>query len=340
VNLTNRLQQWRDWIPAPRQNGRVELLRWILLDGNRNAITAALLTLVFGLLMLVGTVWPFEMRNLLTETQAIQTILNTLLSGIILLVSIVVSINSIVLSHDIASVEDQEDRIQAVMEFRRDVGHLTESGESPSDPASFLTLMGETIRGRAEALERTTDGSDEEMAQEIQSYVEEVLETVRGVEESLTEDTSGAEFGVLWLGLDVDYGEYMDHSRTLKTSYRDALTDDAEDQLDDLMTALRMFATGKQYFKTLYYTKEVSHLSLGLLVVSLPAILVNATAILAINAQVLPQYWVFGLPPLLSFVATVLAVSLIPFILLTAYMLRLATVAKRTAAAGPFSLQS
>ena len=54
--------------------------------------------------MILGTIWTFEMSRILTETPAVQTILTSLLSGNILLVSIVVSINSIVLSHDITSV--------------------------------------------------------------------------------------------------------------------------------------------------------------------------------------------------------------------------------------------
>jgi len=41
----------------------------------------------------------------------------------------------------------------------------------------------------------------------------------------------------------------------------------------------------------------------------------------------------------MSFVATVFTIALAPFLVLTAYMLRLATVAQRTAGAGPFSLQ-
>jgi hypothetical protein len=82
----------------------------------------------------------------------------------------------------------------------------------------------------------------------------------------------------------------------------------------------------------------VVELSRTLLVVSLPAIIINATTILAINARILPEIWIFGLPPLLSFVAATFTISLAPFIILTAYMLRLSTVAREAATAGPFSL--
>lgn len=81
-------------------------------------------------------------------------------------------------------------------------------------------------------------------------------------------------------------------------------------------------------------------LSRTLLLVSLPAILVTATTILAINANLLPQVWIFGLSPLLTFVAAAFTAALAPFIILTSYMLRVATVSLRTTATGPFVLRS
>ena len=112
------------------------------------------------------------------------------------------------------------------------------------------------------------------------------------------------------------------------------------DRLDELKRVLKLFAVGREYFKTLYYTREVADLSRTLLAVSLPAILVTVTTILAINANLLPDVWMLGLPPLLTFVAISFTVALTPFLVLTSYMLRLATVTRRTATAGPFNLRS
>ncbi|MEF8809161.1 MAG: hypothetical protein V5A53_13920, partial [Natronomonas sp.] len=122
-------------------------------------------------------------------------------------------------------------------------------------------------------------------------------------------------------------------------AFESGLSEDASERLDELVEAFQLFATGKEYFKTLYYTQEVSSLSRTLLVFSLPAIIVTATAILAINAERLPEFWILGLPPVLTSVSMVFTIALTPYIILTSYMLRLATVAKRTTAAGPFSLK-
>lgn len=74
------------------------------------------------------------------------------------------------------------------------------------------------------------------------------------------------------------------------------------------------------------------------MVVSLPTVLVTASAIVAIDAQLLPDFWAFELPPLPISVTAVFTVSLFSYIVLTAYILRLATVAERTTVSGPFSL--
>ena len=111
------------------------------------------------------------------------------------------------------------------------------------------------------------------------------------------------------------------------------------ERLEHLIEAFELFATGREYFKTLYYTDEVSRLSQTLLITALPAILINASTVLAINAGLLPDFWLFGIPPLQTFVAAAFTVSLAPYLVLTGYSLRLATVARLTSSAGIFSLR-
>jgi len=336
VSVADRLRRWRDWLPVPTAGLRPRLARWVLLEGHRLAVTGALVTFVYVTITLVGTVWTFEMQELLTETPTVENLLDTFLSGIILLVSIVVSINSIVLSHDITSVGTQEDRIEGIMEFRRDIGGLTESGQRPSDPSSFLSLLSDVIDERAAKFEATLDGTDEEFTEAAQSYTDAIESTIGRL--GAIEESGGAEFGVLWMGLEIDYGTHLDRSRAFEEAYGDRMCEEAREELHELIRTLELFAIGKEYFKTLYYSREVSQLSRTLLVVSLPAILINSSAVLAINAEIFPEVWLFGLPPLTSFVATVFTISLVPYVILTSYMLRLATVARRTATGGLFSL--
>ncbi|RBI58611.1 hypothetical protein DMJ13_26135 [halophilic archaeon] len=339
MSVIDDYESLRSWFPLPTRERGLKLGRWVLLEGNRYAVTAALLSVTFIAILVIGTVWTFQLQRLLTETSAVQSVLTAFLSGIILLVSIVVSINSIVLSYDITDISTQQDRIEKTMEFRREVGRIADGEESPSDPNTFLDLMSEVIHERAQALEDVTEGADEEFASDLLEYVESISDTATYLEQSLNRVTGG-EFGVLWLGLEMDYGNLINRSRQITNSYSSQFSEDTDEQFDELLRALELFATGREYFKTLYYSREISELSRTLLLISLPATLVTATSILAINAGLLPDMWLLGLPPLLTFVAVTFTVALAPFVVLTAYMLRVATVARKTASAGPFVLRS
>ncbi|WP_225334154.1 hypothetical protein [Halomicrobium urmianum] len=315
-------------------------VHWFLLSGNRHAVTTTLFAVVFATILVVGTVWPFEMRQVLTETGSVQTILNTLLSGIILLVSIVVSINSVVLSYDLASIGQQRERIEKAIQFRYDLGDYGDPGSKPTNPSIFLDAILAAVDDRASNLQSALDGaSDGELRRETESFAVAVQESVAQFDER--HDRGDAdELAVLWAGLEFDYTQHMDRSQDLQMRYADSDDDAVTGALDDLVELFELFATGKEYFKTLYYSREFSTLSRTLISVALPAIVINATSILAIDAGLLPDVWLLGLPPLLTFVATTFAVSLLPFLVLTSFTLRVATVARMTVAAGPFALET
>jgi len=338
MRLFDHFEAVRKWFPVPVDLWRPRIGRWIVLDGDRKAVSLGLLVLTFVSIMVIGTVRPFEMQQLLTETTAVQTVLNTFMSGIILLVSIVVSINSIVLSHDITEITSQEERVEGLREFRNDIGDIAGSDQQPTDPGSFLHVMASVIKNHAQELNEVSVENGEPLSEDATSHVDAVVETAEQLEDRLYR-TRGGEFTVLWLGLKTDYGPMMNSMRRLKSGHEEELSEEVEEHLDELLRLFELFATGREYFKTLYYNQEVSELSRTLLMISLPAIISTATAILAIDAGLLPDVWLVGLPPLLTFVAVTITVALTPYIVLTAYMLRLATVTRRTAAAGPFVLQ-
>lgn len=332
-------ERLRNWLPVPVTGIGFEPIRWILLDGNRHAVSAILCVFVFVSLFTLGTLWTWQVEELLNETSAVQTLLNTLLSGIILLVSIVSSINSVVLSHDITPLGSQRDRIEDAMSFREDLEQLTSVGRSPTDPAEFLDAMVDVIRQRAADLQESVQAeSDLECGPEIEEFTEAIDQDLKGFDEVL-DQTNATVFSTLWLGMEYDYGVHMDRSRHLRTTYDDDLPEPVQERFEALGQSFEMFSVGKEYFKTLYYNHEFSQLSRTLLIVSLPTILITASTILAVDAKLFPDIWLLGLPPLLTFLAAMFTVSLIPYVVLTAYILRSATVAYKTVAAGPFVLK-
>jgi len=331
--INNILATKGHWLPVGRNGFHPK--RWLLLEGNRYGVIVALLLLVFVTNLTAGTIWTFELQQLLTETSAVQTLLNTFLSGIIL-VSIVVSTSSIVLSYDITSLDNQENRMEAAMEFRRNIDELSDKNTNPTDPSSFVKSMTQVIRARVEDLDDATESSDKEFAETLQEYTEGVVETLDSVDKSVGKSERG-EFSALWDGLEVGYGSHLNRSDRIKMSHETEMSDEYGQKFDELVKAFELFATGRSTSRRCttvgrYPSSQV------LLVISLPTILVVASSTLAIEANLLPDFWLFGLPPLLTFVSFVITVALAPFVTLIAYMLRIATVAKRTASAGPFTI--
>ena len=339
MSLADNVYKWRDWLPVPVDGWHIRPVRWILLEANRWAVTGALLTLTFVSILVLGRLWTFEMQRLLTETNSVQTVLNSLLGGIILLVSIVVSINSIVLTYDITALNTQKERVKGTTEFRRQIGRMVEGERSPTEPASFLALMAEVMNQRAQDLQDSiTEETNDEFAERVEEFVDSLDDAVEMLE-SPRDQVGGADFGILWLGLEADFGDLLNELESIQLAHSDDIPEDDEEHFDELVEAFELFETGRQYFKTLYYSREVSELSRTLLVISLPAVLVTAWTILAIDAGTIPGIWLLGLPPLQVFLAGSFTISLAPYIVLTAYVLRTATVANRTAGGGPFVLE-
>lgn len=337
MNLLQKLRGFRGWFPVPDRSGRPRLWRWLLLDGNRIAVAGSLLTVVFTSLLIIATLWSFEMAVLLTETSTVENILNTFLSGIILLVSVVVSINSIFLSQDMASVNQQKSRVEGVDEFWQRINELSETGESPSTFESFLEVVTVIIQRNITQIAEVADELDEEVQGDLPEYTESVIRTFDQIE--WDNEAEVADFVLLWSTLEINYGHLLDDAYAFRNEVPEDCPESYKSSLDSLIEAFQLFAVGREYFKTMYYTTEVSRFSQVLLVVSLPSVIVTSSAILAISAGLLPDYWLFGLPPLHSFVAATFTVALVPYIVLTSFVLRLSTVARLTNTEGLVSLR-
>jgi len=337
MKLLQRLQVLRGWFPVPNRQGRPKLWRWIMLDGRREAVAAALLTTVFVSLLTVATLWSFEMSVLLTEESTVENVLNTFLSGIILLVSVVVSINSIFLSQDMTSVDRQHDRFEGVDEFWQRITELSETSKSPSNLKSFLEVVTITIEENAEQINTVAEETNNAVDADVTELTEEVVQTFDQIRWEQEHDAEN--FSLLWLALKINYGHLLDEAHVRQHACLEDHPDPYQEALDALIESMELFAIGREYFKTMYYTTEVSRFSRVLLITSLPAIIITSSAILAISAGLLPEYWVLGLPPLHSFVATVFTVALVPYIVLTSFVLRLSTVARLTNAEGLVSMR-
>lgn len=131
-------------------------------------------------------------------------------------------------------------------------------------------------------------------------------------------------------------------ARRFKRTYGPTLTDDEQAAIDDLVETLKVFATGREYFKSLYYKREFARLSSRLLYVSLPVIVYTSCVLLALDANLFPKMWVlwkpFHVTTLTVFTSWSYAIALAPYLVLTACVTRAMSVTLRTLAARPFLL--
>lgn len=315
------------------------LLWWLLITGNRWTVSViALLSVGFGLVG-IGVIWMDEVVTLFTETRAVQTILNTLLSGIILLVSIVVSVNSIVLSQEITALGDQEEAVEETFSFRNSVQEHTEAEVSPARPARFLKSILEAICINVQELRDSVPDDTAALYDHVNTLRDDIVSQAKSAQNQLETGELGLS-EVLFVGIEYDYSQQVYAVRRLRIEYRDVLTDTQRETIDELLTLLRYFTIGREYFKTLYYKRELANLSRNLIANSFLAIVFLSYALLAISAGVIPEFDILGIPSIIIIFSFTYILGLSPYTLFSAYVLRSATISIKTLAAGPFILEA
>jgi hypothetical protein len=334
--MASRIDELGAAFSTPRE---FPVVRWFLLTGGRFTVTLALMSTVFAVLIGLSVLWPVGVHDILDETSAARALFNSLLSGAILLVSIVVSINSIVLSHEITDLESQERRIDASLKYHREIEAFIEADVTPARPADFLTAV---LFGVSRKMDRLTELTAEADSDEFESDVAVVADRVAADIERVRETLADANFGtfpVLLAGLNYNYSGQLHAIRGLRYKFEGDLSDAERAVIDDLVDIYKHLGTGREYFKSLYYKRELAHLSSRLLLISLPVVVFTSYVILALDAQAFPDVAVFGLSALSVSLLFAYTVALAPYLVLTAYVLRVATITLRTLAAGPFILQ-
>lgn len=320
--------------------GENRVKRWVLLTGGRITVMVALMVGVFAFIVALSLVRPVEMHELLNETNAAKQLFTALLSGAILLVSVVVSINSVVLSKEITDLDSQQARVDTSIEYHRSIEEFIEADVTPARPAEFLIAVLYGISTRVEELRSIASGSaNEEFRSDVQQLSEQITEDIQHTRWTL-EHTEKGSFDVLLAGLDYDYSGQLHAIRSLKRKHGDDLADEEREAIDAVLRTLKHVGTSREYFKSLYFKRELAHLSSRLLYVALPVIVFTSYVILALDEQLFPDVSMYGLSSILLSVAFAYAIALAPYLILTSYIVRATTVALRTLSAGPFILRT
>ncbi|MGB9964864.1 hypothetical protein [Halobacterium sp. CBA1126] len=308
---------------------------WVVLDADRRAVAGGLLVVLFCSMVVAGTLLPTPAYALLTDGDPHETLFNALVGSTITGVTLVLTLSQLVLSQELGAVGDQRDRMEGAMEFREDAANAAGMDVAPTEPSAFLRGLVAATREQADAL--ADAAPDGETGDAVQRYVDNLTGNARAV----TDQLEGAQFGdfdVVWAALNYNYSWKIYAGERLRSEHGDALGEDADDALSDLLDTLALFGPAREHFKTLYFQWELSDLSRTLLYAAVPALAVSIVAVLLLDPSAHPGS-TLGVSHALVLVSASATVAVLPFTILLAYILRIVTVTKRTLSIGPFILR-
>ncbi|QCC54586.1 hypothetical protein DV706_08960 [Natronorubrum bangense] len=311
---------------------------WLLLRLNRWAFTGIILGIVYVVLVAFSVIDLTPLRVIVDNQDGIEFLFSAFIGAIITGTSIVVTLNQLVLSQELGAVGDQRNRMQEAMAFRQDVEETVKEDVSSPEPAAFLYELVNGVHERATELEDVMqDERDEELRKKISDYVEDATGNAETVKKNL-ENAQFGTFEVIWNALNFNYSRKIYDARKIRSDHEDSLSDEANEKLDHMIETLKLFGPAREHFKTLYFQWELINLSRALLYISIPALTVMGLMIMYIDGNALLGT-TFGIDNLVWVASAGFVVGLSPFVIFIAYILRIATIAKRTLAMGPFILR-
>lgn len=317
------------------ERGRANKFKlWLLIKAKRGTITIlGLVGLIVGLVAMEA-VGPSTLEKLLRADE-LSTLFASIVGAIITSVTLILTITQLVISQEIGALGEQSERIHEQKQFRGRVEDTAGLEVSPSEPATFFRALVQATERYAAAL--SDEAADTDDLQQVSAYADSIVEECELVDEDLTGEEFGT-FTVIVSVLNFNYSRKINDARRLSEAYRDDLSDSGEAALDDLLDMLELYGPTRGFFKSLYFQWELINVSRGMVYAALPGLVVAAYLILAFDAAAVTGTLV-GVPALFVVTSVAYAVTLIPFVLLLAYVLRILTVLKRTLAPGSFVLR-
>ncbi|WP_255170338.1 hypothetical protein [Natrononativus amylolyticus] len=311
---------------------------WFLLNANRWLVTALLVAFVFVGLLILSQVSPVSLRALMGEKEPVHFLFQALVTALITGVTLVLTINQLVLSQELGAVDDQRERLEGSLEFHDDVEDVIDAPISPPEPAAFVRAIISASQDRADEFRDAVDDSrDEEFEERVDDFVDNLTTHADEIRDDL-EDAQFGTYDVVKAALDYNYSWKIFRARRIRNAHADSFTDEAKDAYDGLLESLKLFGLAREHFKTLYFQWELINLSRAMMYVSVPALIVAISMLLFFDAEAVTGT-VLGVDTVVWVSVATATIAVIPFLLLIAFVLRIATMAKRTLAIGPFILR-
>ena len=314
---------------------RVKL--WVFYQADRRLLAVVCALGVFAVLVTAGALQP-DVTAVLRQGDPIGTTFQAFVGAIITGVTLVVTLNQLVLSQEFGTIDEQQDRFEQTMAVRKEVSDHVAPAVAPSDPSTFLrALVDAAATDATEVREHIDEGTPDAIADALRDLAESIESNAATVSEQL-EDARFGSFDVVSAALDFNYSLKIYDARRIQAEHEAAVSDDLQAALDELVATLELFAPAREHVKTLYLQWELINLSRYVLASALPALLASVYMLLFYELGT-PGGAVLGIPTAVIVVSAAVTVAVSPFLVLVSYVLRVATVTKRTLAIGPFTIR-
>ncbi|USZ68338.1 hypothetical protein NGM10_01030 [Halorussus salilacus] len=317
---------------------------WLLLGGRRWVVAGVVLAGTS--VLLVGVLSAYG-RAAVRPGSPMNFLLSSLLTGNLTLVTVVLSINQLVLARELAEPGTLRERIERTREYQHSVEETADAGVSPKTPAAFLRFLHESLESETETLADAAadagsatdagDAVDGETRERLRQLTESLAADARGVEEVLDGEGESV-YAVISATLATNHVDQLQEIAEIRGA-AESLPADLRESLGTVESHLLEIDVARKYFRTVYVQKELAFLSRLLLYVGVPAVVLVGLALLFYNAAgaagvAVPTTALFGVA------STAFVVGFAPLAILFAFVLRLAWVAQRTTTVTPFASEA
>ncbi|ELY59677.1 hypothetical protein C491_04896 [Natronococcus amylolyticus DSM 10524] len=301
---------------------------WFLVEGDRLFLAIGISAAVFLTFLVLQDIGIISVVN----DDSITRAAGGMIAGTFSLVTLVVSINQLILSREFTSASESKDKLEGVMSFREDVARVTSVPASPAAPTRLIRLLVNAMHDSAGDLEdAVADIEDDDVRTQVTQYATDVRESTELMDETLGKTSFGT-FNTVAATISYDESWHLYVARHLCNRHHDELPEAAHDAIDDLVESLMLFDIAREHFKTTYLQRELTRFSQLTIYCGVPSIF-SAMLLGFIYADFAgPSISLVYLPYV---VAGLISVVVLPLALLTTFILRTATITRRTASTGP-----
>ena len=300
---------------------------WVLLLGNRQLVAGGI---AVGFAVVVRSLIGVGFLDVGADSKAATVFASGLTAGVVTLVTVALSINQLILSRVFDAPDSLIDRLEGTRELRGSVEELAGAPASPNDPAAFLSMIAATLEDRAASLEAAIERSAWEPPEDVTAAIHDIREYGTNVDDHV--EAQASIIDVLDALLGRGYARNMTATRHILKAYRDPMSNEALEELRAIEELFESIAVARQFFKTLALQQDFAQLSRLVVYTGLLALAttISLTLLYRGSSTTVP-------PSLLPLVISVgVGVIVTPLAVFTAYVLRAATVGRRTVSTGAF----